>query len=57
MKNSFVGVNTLGTVRRRLRPKILNMIGSLQQKMVGEPYTSCQETPPPLEAEEERPPT
>jgi hypothetical protein len=33
---------TPSTVGRRLRPKILDMIGSFQQKMAGEPYTPYQ---------------
>jgi hypothetical protein len=33
-------------------PKILDMIGSLQRQMAGEPYNPYQKTAPPLQAEE-----
>jgi hypothetical protein len=38
-------------------PKLLDMIGSLQQHTTEEPYTPYQETTPPLQAEEAGPPT
>jgi hypothetical protein len=38
-------------------PKTLDMIGSLQWQTAGEPYTPYQEIAPPLQAEEEGPPT
>jgi hypothetical protein len=38
-------------------PNLLNMVGSLQRQMAGEPYTPYQETTPPLQAEEMGPPT
>jgi hypothetical protein len=37
----------------RLRPKILDTIGSLQRQTAGEPYTPYQKTTPPLQDEEE----
>jgi hypothetical protein len=51
------GYYTPGTVGRQLRSKILDMNGSLQRQMAGEPYTPYQETTPPLQAEEEGAPT
>jgi hypothetical protein len=37
--------------------KILDMIGSLQPQMAGEPYILYQEMTPPLQVEKEGPPT
>jgi hypothetical protein len=42
----------MGIMGHRLRPKILDMIGSLQWQMIEEPYIPYQEMAPPLQAEE-----
>jgi hypothetical protein len=52
-----MGKFTVGTVSRWLWPKTMDMIGSLQWKTAGEPYTLYQEMAPPVQAEEEGPPS
>jgi hypothetical protein len=42
----------MGIMGHRLRPKILDMIGSLQWQMIEEPYIPYQKMAPPLQAEE-----
>jgi hypothetical protein len=42
---------------RRLQPKILDTIDSLQWQTAGEPYTPYKKMAPALQAEEEGPPT
>jgi hypothetical protein len=52
-----LGKYTPGTMGRQLRHKTLNTISSLQWQTAEEPYTPYQEMAPPLQAEEEGPPT
>jgi hypothetical protein len=52
-----VRVDTLGTTYNCLWPKILDAIGSLQWQIVRESYTLYQKMAPPLQAEEDGPPT
>jgi hypothetical protein len=47
-----VGVMYPATMGHRLRPKIMDMIGSPHRQMAGETYTLYQETAPPLQAKE-----